>query len=301
VPLYLHRFLKDHGADPITNEKLNTFETNITEEIRLLISGFSVEFATQKSDFVKAVEHMVAERPIGIGDTYFLNRQFMWRDEKGLIRCTTPIARTCLIKAVSTTWNFFTLAEQLFSNTSDFTNDPKGRIVETYITEHLSQNNSISYRFPIHKLERISSGLVTPIVIQSGFTVVEFAGNRAPSNISWDANRVLIPRNSNYPAIDFAYWEVATRRLTGFQVTVGKLSNHKKTHFFRERANGTSLAEEWKATTGATEVHLVWITLSRQRSDVTDEQLHTIDNPQFYCLLTEFGDTLARLKEVRLQ
>jgi hypothetical protein len=45
VPLYLHRFLKDHGTGPIMTKKLNPFETSLTEEIRLHISGF-LEFAT---------------------------------------------------------------------------------------------------------------------------------------------------------------------------------------------------------------------------------------------------------------
>jgi hypothetical protein len=190
--------------------------------------GFLTEFSSRERTFIKAVEHMAAEMPIKNGDTYFLNQQFIWCDEKGLIRCTTPIARTCLIKAVRTTWNFFTLAEQLFSNTSDFTNDTKGRIVETYITQlgnlDLSQNNSISYQFPIRELERISSDLVTLNIIQSGFIVVEFAGNRVPSNISWDANRVLIPCNSNYPAIDFAYWEVLRGVLRDFKSLLGNCS-----------------------------------------------------------------------------
>jgi hypothetical protein len=126
VPLYLHRFLKDHGTGSITNEKLNAFEKSLTAEIRSRVDGFLTEFSSRKGTYSKAGEHMAAEMPIENGDTYFLNQQFMWHDEKELIRCTTPIARTCLIKAVRTTWNFFTLAEQLFSNTSDFTNDTKG-------------------------------------------------------------------------------------------------------------------------------------------------------------------------------
>jgi hypothetical protein len=53
------------------------------------------------------VEHLAAEIPLNDGDIYFLNQQCMWRDEKGLIGCTTPIAAcSCLIKAVGTTWNF---------------------------------------------------------------------------------------------------------------------------------------------------------------------------------------------------
>jgi len=302
VPLYLHRYLKEHGPRPITTERLDAFETSLTEEIRTRNDGFLTEFSNRERTFVKAVEHMAAEIPIEKGDTYFLNSQFMWRDEKGLIRCTTPIARTCLIKAVRTTWNFFALAEQLFSNTADFTNDTKGRVVEAYITQRLSQNNSRSYQFPIRVLNRTERGFHDPpVVIQSGFTVVEFAGNRAPSNISWDCDRVLLPRNSNYPAIDFAYWEATKKCLTGFQVTVGKLSDHKKTHFFRLRTTGRSLADDWKVTTGAMEVRLVWIVSSRQKGDVTDEQVSTTTNPQFYCLLKDFEDTLVRLKDVRLR
>ncbi|KAI3659379.1 hypothetical protein MP638_001301 [Amoeboaphelidium occidentale] len=189
----------------------------------------------QKRNLMECVSRMVlgvAPPNITIG----MDRQLLdiVKDTDGhqTIVALNPVARDALISFHGELLidPFRLVTEVVLGRGGYFTNDTKGRSVESYITMMLE----VTKRFSFQSKKTTTTGLSTTDAVSKNLdieSVIKFAGNKLPSRslFARGLTTSFIPKSSNYPGLDFFIWNPHNETLMAFQVTVkGSFTSHPK-------------------------------------------------------------------------
>ena len=103
--------------------------------------------------------------------------------------------------------------------------------------------------------------------------VIRFSGNDMPPFIDqFDLTyKVLfIPESPNYPGVDFLIWDSENKELSGFQITIGGIKNHRKSV---DSFLAGNLKEKWKNLCKINEdkFFFVWVIPDNAVEEITND------------------------------
>ena len=197
----------------------------------------------------------------------------MFKDSSNILRSLTPVGRQVMLelspRESSTTLDV--VAKEVLSNPS-YTNDTKGRILESHIITSLEINKlwqACAVRYQKTKKGKKSNKIDELKMNVQLSDVCRFAGMGVPSVSSGadlTKSTLFVPNNPNYPDVDLLVWDIVSSTLFAIQVTVReKVKDHMdecKWDIERSDKDGNalpSLSDAWKTYAKASNVELVWV------------------------------------------
>jgi hypothetical protein len=229
IPIELTRF--HETIAPTLKQKLQQYLSDRKSEITAGHTKFFDSINTQqKTSLAKCIVRM----SLGLDPPVIYNgmdRQLldivMVNDSRKIV-ALNPIIRQTLLDFHSQSSEmdhaFKMTAEIIFSDTVNYLNETKGKVVERYII--LSFENTKSFMFTgnlISNQPPSQNSRIPQAVIFEGkdLEIVYFHGNGAPDECPDTARTIVfVPESSNYPKMDFFIWKAAEKQLLAIQVTV---------------------------------------------------------------------------------
>ena len=273
IPLELDIFQREGGSSH--EEKLSSYKKSRLQALiashRKFFCGLSNE--ADKASLRECVGRLALNLPPP-DNLAGMDRQLLFIVSEGKkrirarISALNPICRDALLAYHSDTLEstLHMVAEAVFADTVNYTNDVKGRAVKRYIISMLSKRRFYSF----DSTDSAGSAAKFEGSIED---VVHFDGDGLPikSTIRSEKTTLIVPTSAQFPGIDFVIWD-PTGKLIAVQVTIRKsLKGHMTGCRFRQ--------ELWARFMRITTKQIVTLWMAPEGCiDVKDRVQNTLNN-----------------------
>lgn len=210
--------------------------------------------------------HAVVSADLGVPveDDSVFDKKLMFLTKDGVFHFLTPLAKQVVLKVFRSSQKeiyypkFDLVAQQVLSDLK-YTNDTKGRVLESYVISMLNRHKS----WVVTASKKAPAPADPPLELEMkiNFTKTHLVtGKGAPQDVSetnWNQSILFEPAESNYPAVDLLIWDSTSKILYAIQVTITDIGKHMGDNF---EENWTALEEKWKEILPeGGKIELVWL------------------------------------------